>query len=115
MDLNWYWKNGLHDAVIKEVNFIELLYDYTQKDPIRNYFEIILDAKNALYDFKVKSIRLYNYKLLNSFGRIDGFWWVSDTVSEINGKILLTINVSSAKESKEIKVIFEKAEVIREN
>ena len=47
---NWYWKNGLHDAVIETISLEQLNYDYTQRVPIRNYLSIKLNAQNALFD-----------------------------------------------------------------
>ncbi len=113
MNIDWYWNNGLHDAVIKEIKQVELTYDYTKPNPLRNVFEIILDAKSAMFDTSVKRIRLYNYKLLNDFGDVRGFWWVSDMIEGKAGKIMLCIKLSSTKEDKEVKIIFEKAEVER--
>ncbi len=60
---DWYWKYGLHDAVILAVSELQLVPDYTEKKPKINCLEIQLDSKNAIYERDIKAIRLYNYKI----------------------------------------------------
>ena len=60
---DWYWKYGLHDAVILSVSELQLVPDYKVKKPKFNCLEIELDSKNALYERDNKTIRLYNYKI----------------------------------------------------
>ena len=60
---DWYWKYGLHDAVVLSVSELQLVPDYKEKKPKFNCLEIHLDSKNAIYERDIKTIRLYNYKI----------------------------------------------------
>ena len=61
----WYWEKGLHDAIIKNITLCPLNYDYTQKNPIRNYLLIEIDSSHALFDSTIKEIKLFNAKILS--------------------------------------------------
>ena len=101
---NWYWKNGLHDAVIETISLEQLNYDYTQRVPIRNYLSIKLNAQNALFDVSVKEIKLYNAKVMSDAFDYSGYWWVNDS---------LNIQIANIKKEETIIVIFDNAEVFR--
>lgn len=75
---DWYWSNGLHDAVIKDYFLVSLNYNYREKNPKRNYFALIIDSSNALWTTSIKMIKFYNVN--NSPISIDarGWWWVND-------------------------------------
>ena len=90
----WYWRSGLHDAQIIGVDSFALDYDWTLPDPDRNYLALRLDASNAMFDVRVKEIRLYNYKVLPKdldLGILPESWWKWDKLSLENEKYILEI------------------------
>lgn len=109
----WYWNKGLHDAEIIEISEVNLQYDYKQKNPIRNFLEIKINSKNALFDTTITSIRLNNYKILKEFSNLKGCWWFKDELSEENGKFKLKIYLHSLKQQQELEIVFESANIIR--
>jgi len=94
---DWYWKRGLHDAVILSVSECKLVPNYKEKKPKYNCLEIKLDSKNALYERNIKAIRLYNYKIKTPDLDIHSFdepWWMWDTMKELdNQRYLLNIEI----------------------
>lgn len=60
---DWYWKYGLHDAIILSICELELAPDWKEELPKRNCLVIQLDSKNALFETNIKSISLYNYRI----------------------------------------------------
>ena len=44
---DWYWKYGLHDAIILSACELELEPDWKERHPKRNCLEILLDSKNS--------------------------------------------------------------------
>ena len=115
---DWYWKHGLHDAVILSVSELQLVPDYKEKKPKFNCSEIELDSKNAMYEQNIKTIRLYNYKIKTpdiDINSIDKPWWISDTIQELDNKrYLLEIEIESAKGSRKHFIVeFEIPEIER--
>lgn len=115
---DWYWKYGLHDAVILSVSELQLTPNYKEKPPKYNCLEIELDCKNALYEQNIKTIRLYNYKIKTpdiDINSIDKPWWISDTIKELENKhYLLEIKIESARGNrKDFIVEFEIPEIER--
>lgn len=113
---SWYWSAGLHDAKITHIGELTLPYDYKQKNPVRNCLILYINSRGAMFDTKVKEIHLYNYKILSLAAEIEGSWWLSDSLSEENGKYVLTLFLQNPKTFPEeftFTVRFEKAEVIR--
>ena len=115
---DWYWKHGLHDAVILSVSELQLALDYKEKPLKYNCLEIELDCKNALYEQNIKKIRLYNYKIKTpdiDINSIDKPWWISDTIKELKNKhYLLEVKIESARGSqKNFIVEFEIPEIER--
>lgn len=115
---DWYWKYGLHDAVILSVSELQLAPDYKEKPLKYNCLEIKLDSKNAIYERDIKAIRLYNYKIKTpdiDINSIDKPWWISDTIEKLgNGRYLLEIKIKSAKGSRKNFVVeFEIPEIER--
>ena len=110
---NWYWKKGLHDAIIKKISFQTLDYDYTETNPIRNYILLEIDSRNALFDTKVKSIRFYNAKIVSD-SDISGYWWVNDELIYNSNRYILTIYARSKRASVTTKISFDSADVFRE-
>ena len=108
---SWYWKNNLHDTVIKNISFISLQYDFTQKNPIRNYLQ--LDASNALFDSSIKSIKFFNAKRLSGFKDYKGWWWVSDSLEIVRSKYVLKINLATKMQEEEVILQFDDAEIER--
>ena len=61
---DWYWKSGLHDAFIIGVETYEFPFDYNkyavQKNQYdRNMLLLKIDAKGAMFDFRIKEIRFF--------------------------------------------------------
>ncbi len=115
---DWYWKYGLHDAVIRSVSELQLVPDYKEKKPKFNCLEIQLDSKNAIYERDIKAIRLYNYKIKTpdvDINSIDKPWWMGDTVKKLdNNRYLLEIEIESAKASRKHFIVeFEIPEIER--
>lgn len=115
---DWYWKYGLHDAVILSVSELQLVPDYKEKNPKYNCLEIELDSSNAIYERDIKKICLYNYKIKTSdidINKIVKPWWMGDTIKQSdNNRYLLEVEVESADgELMEFIVTFEFAEVER--
>ncbi len=110
---DWYWVYGLHDAEIKRISFQTLDYDYTQKNPIRNYLLVELDSCNALFDTTITSIKFYNAKIIRGTTDLSGYWWMSDELTFDKKKYLLVIYVSSIKEKTSMHISFDTAEVFR--
>ena len=115
---DWYWKYGLHDAVILSVSELQLVPNYKEKPLKYNCLEMELDCKNALYEQDVKTIRLYNYTIKTpdiDINSIDKPWWISDTIKELeNNRYLLEIEIESARgKRKNFIVEFETPEIER--
>ena len=96
---DWYWTNGLHDAIIERVAFHSLPYDYTLKNPIRNELVICIDASQSMFEQSIRQICFYNCKIENTIDldSLSGAWWINDVLSYDN-KWRLTINLGSKKE-----------------
>ncbi len=98
---DWYWKRGLHDAVILSVSELQLIPDYKEKKQKWNCLEIELDSKNAMDEQDIKKICLYNYKIKTpdiDINAMDRPWWMNDTIQELEDKrYLLEIEIESAK------------------
>ena len=115
---DWYWKYGLHDAVILSVSELQLVPDYKEKKPKINCLEIQLDSKNAIYERDIKAILLYNYKIKTpdiDINSIDKPWWIGDTIKKLdNNRYLLEIEIESAKGSRKHFIVeFEIPEIER--
>lgn len=121
---DWYWKTGLHDAVVLSVSTLQLYPDYKSKDRKYNCLELQLDSKGAMFESDVKKISLYNYRItcqkMNATEEIvlDDFrnkFWLGDELKTLdNGKYELEIKFSDLKYNLlYLSVIFESAEVER--
>ena len=115
---DWYWKYGLHDAKIIEINELQLPHDWKSKHPKYNCFEIIIDSKNALYETNITKISLINYKLKSTSVQVFDFksiWWLTDNLQELPDKQFeLNIILQSGKEENfPINIVFEVAVVDR--
>ncbi len=91
----WYWNKGLHDAHV--VGTSSQVFRY---DPIlraSNYVEIKLDASQAMFDTTIKTIKLYNCKVLTPEFDIEGMWWVRDKLYTSGEKYVLEIELRSLK------------------
>ena len=121
---DWYWVTGLHDACITNVEELEFPFDYNkfirQKNEYdRNALILTIDAKNALFDQKVKEIRLFNYKILDCdeiFKKHKSAWWLGDELYKENEQYLLDIDLCDTDNCAieySFKIKFERAEVDR--
>ena len=116
----WYWNRGLHDAKIVRIEKLELPYDYKQRIPKRNCFVVHMDSKQAMFDTSVREIRLFNYKILTaepSSLDIEGTNWITDQLTEENGKYVLQVELHNCGRSGTYNFLFiirfESAEIIR--
>lgn len=110
---DWYWKKGLHDAIIKQFAFQNIDFDYTKRNPIRNFLRIELDSSNALFDTKVTSIEFYNAKIVTNIVDVSGYWWDNDDLTYNKKKYTLVVHVRSRKEKSTIQISFDSAAVFR--
>lgn len=122
---DWYWKRGLHDAVILSVSELELVPDWKEKHPKRNCLEILLDSKNALFETNIIRISLYNYRIMDmkmnvaepvALDTFQAVYWLGDSIEQLeDGKYLLEIEcVDSHSNLLSLSVKFEIPEVERE-
>ncbi len=120
----WYWTKGLHDAAIFDAEVFEFPFDYNkyigEKNKYnRNLFTLKIDAKGALFDNRVKEIRLFNYKILSDDIELRGrkkVWWFSDRLTKENGHYILEIDLQdfdSFPQEFTFKIKFERGEVDR--
>ena len=103
---DWYWKYGLHDAIILSVCELKLEPDWKEKHPKRNCLEILLDSKNALCERNIKRILLYNHRItgmkMNATEPIavEAFrdvYWSGDSIEQLkDGKYLLEIECTDS-------------------
>ena len=121
---NWYWINGLHDAVIVEVEMFDFPFDYNKfvgekSNYNRNLLILRINARGALYDTSVQEIHFYNYKILTSEISLEGrktIWWLADRLIENENHYILEIDLQdfdAYPEDFTFKIKFERAEVKR--
>ena len=125
----WYWEKGLHDACIVGVETYEFPFDYNKYAGLKNRYDrnvltLKIDAKGAMFDFRVTEIRFYNYKILSEgidFVNTELFgerkvWWLADQLIEQNGRYELDIlleNFDPHQKQFHLKLRFDRAEVDR--
>ena len=107
----WYWKKGLHDAIVNGVSTWDFEYNSTIR--ASNCVEIRLDASQAMFDTSIKTIRFYNCKVLTPGLDITGMWWVKDRLTSVGDKHLLEIDLSSPKTQCRFALRFDSCEVER--
>lgn len=112
---DWYWKNGLHDAEIITVEYVQLAYDYKEKHPIRNSMKLFLNASQSLYDMNIKSITFFNYKVMTFDFELENCYWLQDTLSFDNRKYTLNITITDGRSPRIFTVKFDNATVERSN
>ena len=121
---DWYWTSGLHDACIIGIDNFEFLFDYNkfveEKNKYnRNLFSFKIDASGAIYDNRVKEIRLFNYKIISDnidLHRRKKIWWLADRLTQTDGHFVLEIDMQdfdSRPKEFTFKIKFERAEVDR--
>lgn len=96
---DWYWRRGLHDALIVRCEFVTLEYDYRDPAPLRNCLRLTLDASDALYDTGIQQIEFYNCKVLLDETNIGGYlpgsvsdcYWMQDQLRRERGKFILEL------------------------
>ena len=99
----WYWKSGLHDACIENAETFEFQIDYSKKGEkqYRNMLSFKINSHHALFDNTVKEIRFYNYTIISKEifpENIEKIWWMSDSLTQIDGKYFLEINMVDSTE-----------------
>ena len=92
---DWYWEKGLHDAKILYAEALVFSRDYKNARPKRTAFKLHLNAQNAIFETKIKNITLYDYQILSEFESLDDAYWLSDTLTEANGRYILEIILCS--------------------
>ena len=119
----------MHDALVVGVEKYEFPFDYNkyvgEKNKYdRNMLTLKMDARSAMFDFGVKEIRFYNYKILtDEIDIINGdlfskkkIWWLADQLTEQNGKYELDIlleSIDTHQRQFHLKLRFDRAEVDR--
>lgn len=103
---DWYWKYGLHDAIILSVCELELTPDWKEMPPKRNCLEILLNSKNALCETNIKKISLYNYRITNlkinstepiTLEAFRDVYWLGDSIEQLeDGRYLLEIECTDS-------------------
>lgn len=122
----WYWKRGLHDACITQVERFDFPYDYgeytgTKNKNDRNLLRMKIDAEGALFDREVTEIRLFNYEIVTPHIHLEGreaVWWLSDSLTACDKGYLLEIDLQDLHGDPSdfvFKIKFERAEVDRNN
>ena len=92
---DWYWEKGLHDAKILRTESLVFHRDYKNVCPERTAFKLYLNTQKAIFENKIKSITLYDYQILSEFESFDDVYWLSDTLTEANGRYILEIILCS--------------------
>lgn len=103
---DWYWRYGLHDAIILSVCELDLAPNWKETHPKRNCLEIMLDSKNALCEANIKKISLYNYRITNmkinatepiTLEAFRDVYWLGDSIEQLeNGSYLLEIECTDS-------------------
>ena len=112
---DWYWLNGLHDAVIIDYTLANINYNYREKKPKRNCFSLVVDSSNAMWTTSIKVIKLYNVNGSPMSIDVRGWWWVNDKLEfdTTKNKWKLDICVANRRDSSLcITFYFDYAEVI---
>lgn len=108
----WYWARGLHDAHILEKQYINGigLDNFARHS---NCIKFVIDAKQAMFETNIRELRFYNCKELSPELDIINTRWISDTMTYLDGKYVLSIKLRSAKEVLHYSIRFTSCEVIR--
>ena len=115
----WYWKKGIHDAIIMQIDVKEFDYDYTEKNPRRNALVFRLDASYAMFDTEIKEIHFINFKNLSGDFYPEKYkesWWIEDELLFDDKKKrweILVILGNKYNINREIHFAFSHAQVIR--
>lgn len=116
---DWYWKNGLHDALIKSVNEIQRP-DKRLRAGDRNLLEIKLDCSGAMFERDIKEIDFYNYSVTSGnykslFNVSSDCWWLEDAPSALaDGRYSLRLVVTKTDDERIIfDIEFDKIKTIR--
>ena len=109
---DWYLTLGLHDANIISATIKESDWDLSD-----NCLILKIDCEGSLFEFNIKEIRFYKFKILTSGFHLDdlnGAWWLDDELT-VEGKYhILKLNFDTRICKKRLlKIQFQKAEVIR--
>ena len=94
---SWYWKHGLHDAKILNVEDFGEGVDRRRGRYYRNCLVLSLDSSGAIYESNIESVIFYNYEVKKadaSISKLLQTWWMSDSLEQLlNGNYLLNFEV----------------------
>lgn len=121
---DWYWVRGLHDAAVLSIETFEYPFDYEkfirEKDAYtRNCMTMKIDARGAMFDYTVKEIRFFNYKVLDGSASPDGkknLLWIGDRLEDHKKYFTLEIDcvdIDARYSYITIKLKFDRAETDR--
>lgn len=115
---DWYWKHGLHDAVVLSITETELNPDWKSSRPKYNFLEICLDAEGAMFEQDIHKICFYNYKIKECdipFEDLGKLWWTGDDLTQISDKRYMSeIEFENVKgRRKRLVITYEIAEIER--
>lgn len=108
---DWYWEKGLHDSKILSVKLITLNYNYTEKNPKRNYLLFKIDSSQAMFDTNISEIKFYNAKLNIDSNLLINSYWESDKIF-FDKKYTLELISAKVKSKILCRIEFDDAEVI---
>lgn len=93
----WYWRYGLHDAQILEVN----MYNEEKKSNRAKYLELKLEAEQS-YTPEISTIIFEDYRILSGDTNIKGSWWMSDKLKKVWGGYVLKIITQNENKQKQL-------------
>jgi len=108
----WYWTHGLHDAGIVSATKKE-----SYGNPTDNCLILKIDCESSLGEADVLEIRFYNFKILSAnfdITPMSGGWWLSDELTQKDNRYVLELHFDTKQcKTKNLKIEFDKAEVVR--
>ena len=110
---DWYWKKGLHDAQILYTEELQLPYDYINRVSECTAFRFYINSRKAIFENKIKSITLYNYKIFSESYDLKNVYWLSDILTKQSSGYVLEILFYSLEDRDEFTfmISFETAEI----
>lgn len=103
---DWYWTQGLHDAIVLSVSEKETC------------LELCLDSTNAMLECGIRKISLFNYKIQTPevpLGELENTWWLRDHIQTLSDHryLLEIIFVTTLGKRKRFSVLFKTASIER--
>ena len=94
---SWYWKHGIHDAKILDIEELENGIDRNRGKYYKNCAVLSLDCSNSIYERNIERIIFYNYEVRKadvSISNLSQTWWLCDSIERLsNGNYLLDFEV----------------------